>query len=110
MTYKPTSGVSEDTSGRKPDGLKGHGGQHSDLQDRRNGAFDRVTGKAPHTMKQHIKEHQAEQSGADVRAETEPADEGVPEGLRREQKHPLNPHSGRGETPAHVPAWRPKEE
>lgn len=109
MTYKPTSGVSEDTSGRKTDGLKDDGERHGDLQDRRSGAFDRVTEKPAHPMKEHPTPHQDAQWGADVRPETEPSDEGLPEGLRREQKHPLNPTTGRGEKPAHVPEWKPKE-
>lgn len=107
MTYKPTSGVS-DTDNKQRDGLRSDGQVHSDLQDRRSGAFDRVTEKPAQPMKQHITEHQAEQWGADVRPETEPSDEGVPEGLRRDPKHPLNPTTGRGEKPAHVPEWKPK--
>ena len=109
MTYKKTSGASEDTSGRKRDGLKDDGEQHSDLQDRRQGAFDRVTEKPVQPEKQHITPHQAEQWGADVRPETEPSDEGVPEGLRREPTHPINPTTGRGGVPSHVPGWKPKE-
>jgi hypothetical protein len=112
MTYKPTSGASE--PGTKPmgqeDGLQADGEQHSDLQDRRNGAFDRVTGKSPEPLKEHTTPHQAAQWGADVRPETEPSDEGVPEGLRREPKHPLNPTDGRGDKPAHLPEWNPGKE
>lgn len=112
MTYKPTSGASEPDT--KPmaqeDGLQADGEQHSDLRDRRNGAFDRVTGKSPELLKEHTTPHEAAQPGADVRPESEPSDEGVPEGLRREPKHPLNPTGGRGEDAAHVLEWKPGEE
>ena len=55
--------------------LKDKQGKASDLVDRRHGAFDDV-GRS---------------------------DDGVPEGLKREPKHPLNPHTGRGDVPSHGP-------
>jgi hypothetical protein len=30
----------------------------------------------------------------------------VPEGLKREPQHPLNPHTGRGDVPSQVPGWK----
>jgi hypothetical protein len=79
MAYKPTSGAS-DPDKKSKEGLKDNGEVHSDLQDRRHGAYDGVNNDAD-----------------------------VPEGLRREPNHPLNPHTGRDEKPEHVPEWKPKD-
>ena len=62
----------------KGPGLKDKQGRQSDLVDRRSGAYDSV-GRS---------------------------DDDVPEGLRRERKHPINPHTGRGGVPAHVPGGK----
>jgi hypothetical protein len=105
MTYKPTSGAS-DTPNKPKDGLWADGEEHSDLQDRRHGAYDRVTGKAAQPMKEHTTPHEAAQSGADVRPVTEPSDEGEPEGLRRKRMSAANPHTGRGGVPSHVPGGK----
>ena len=108
MAYKKTSGVSEDTRGRKPDSLRGDGARHSDMQDRRAGAYDRVTKKPAQPMKEHTTPHQASQWGADVRPVTEPSDEGEPEGLRRPRMSAVNPTTGRGGVPSHVPGGKAK--
>jgi hypothetical protein len=91
----------------KGPGQKDKQGRQSDLVDRRAGAYDRITEKSPHPMEEHTTAHEAAQAGADVRPETEPSDEGVPEGLRRKPKHPVNPHTGRGDVPPQVPDWKP---
>ena len=91
----------------KGPGLKDNQGRQSDLVDRRSGAFDRAAPKPAHPNRQHITAHEAAKHGADVRAETEPSDQGLPEGLQRERKSPINPHGGRGDVPSHVPAWKP---
>jgi hypothetical protein len=62
----------------KGPGLKDEQGKQSDLVDRRHGAFDDV-GRS---------------------------DDRVPEGLKREPQHPLNPHTGRGDVPSQVPGWK----
>lgn len=68
----------------------------SDLVDTRKGAYDRVAPKPKDPMKEHTTEHAREQHGADVRAPTEPNDDSVPEGLKRERKGPYSPTRGRG--------------
>jgi hypothetical protein len=76
------SDVTKDVGNEQAKGpdIKDKKGKQSDLVDRRHGAYDDV-GRS---------------------------DDGVPEGLRREPKHPLNPHTGRGGVPSHVPG--PKTE
>jgi hypothetical protein len=94
---------------RQRTGPSGQAGRaRSDLVDRRAGAYDRVTKKPAHPMKEHRDPHLDGQWQSAVQPETEPSGESVPEGLRREQKHPLNPHTGRDEKPDHVPEWKPK--
>jgi hypothetical protein len=106
MTYKPTSGASEPTK-KTNTGLRSDDGRHSDLQDRRHGAYDRVVEKPAHPMKQHMTAHEAAQRGGAVQPETEQIDEAVPEGLRRERMSAINPHTGRGGVPSHVPGGKP---
>jgi hypothetical protein len=86
--------------------LKDPQGKQSDLVDRRAGAFDPVAKKPARPAS----EHAAAKPGADVRPAAEASDGGVPEGLRRAAKHPLNPSSGRGGVPPHVPDWKPDAE
>jgi hypothetical protein len=79
-------------------------GRQSDLTDRRHGAHDNVAPKPQQPLEEKVSAHEAAQTDADVRSETEPNDQSIPEGLKRERKHPLNPSSGRSDkVPAHVP-------
>ena len=81
MTYKPASGSSD------PDVQPGKGLRGPDKQ-------------------QDEKRVQRTQDTDGPAAPPAPADfdkEGMPEGLRRERTHPLNPHDGRGGVPPHVP-------
>ena len=81
----------------------------ANLQDRREGTYDRVGKKPAHPMREHDTPHEEAQPGAPVRPETEPRDTAVPEGLQRERKGPLSPSRGRGEEPSQVPSWKPDE-
>ncbi|HEU4659886.1 MAG TPA: hypothetical protein VFS63_04430 [Pseudolabrys sp.] len=99
--YKPTSAGSEPKAAGG--GLRGDDRQQDSLTDRRSGAQDNVTPPSPEPMKEHRTPHENAQPGADVRPITEPPDENLPEGLRREPKHPINPTQGRGGVPEHVP-------
>ena len=108
MTFKPASGSSDpDVAPGK--GLRGPDKQQDEERVQRTKdtdgppmppapvATDNVRGR------QHVTSCEQAQPGADVRAPTDVDDEGLPEGLRRERAHPLNPHDGRGGVPAHVP-------
>jgi len=102
MTYKPGSGSSDPD---KPvgDGLRGPDKQQDERRVQRNDdkdapgspaqaapvATDNVPGRQATTPREQA------QPGADVRAPTGSDDEGLPEGLRRERQHPLNPKTGR---------------
>jgi hypothetical protein len=71
----------------------------TDNRDERHGAYDPVTKEGmpqPHQVKDKTNRHQAEQHGADVRADFIPGTEPVlPEGLVRKRQGPLNPKTGR---------------
>jgi hypothetical protein len=86
MTFKPASGTSES----KKDA--GSGLRSPDKQQ---------------------DEHRVQQSNTTNGPPSEPMRsqhdaEGGPEGLRRERTHPINPHTGRGGVPSHVPGGKPK--
>jgi len=86
-------------------GLQSSSGPRSDLIDRRKGAYDNVAPKPKHPMRENRTEPQEAQPGSAVQPRTEPGDQSVPEGLRRQRKDPLNPHGGRGD----VPSGKPKK-
>jgi hypothetical protein len=73
-----------------------------DNRDTRSGTYDPVTRDGmpqPHQVKDKTTPHQAEQWGADVRADPLPGDEPIlPEGLTRPRQSPLNSRTGRRET------------
>jgi hypothetical protein len=95
-------------------GLRGPDKRHDRLQDVRHGTNDPVANTAaPDTNQQSP--HERAQAGADVRGDPAPADsaeameQGLPEGVKRERKGPLNKTDGRGGPAAHVPSHaRPK--
>jgi hypothetical protein len=105
MTYKHGSGSSEPDlpPGR---GLRGPDKQQDERRVQRGNdshgdpalpapvSPDNVPGRQQATPREQA------QPGADVRAQTDSDDEGMPEGLRRERKHPLNPTTGRASTDA----------
>jgi hypothetical protein len=108
MTYKPASGSSDpDVAPGK--GLRGPDKQQDEERVQRINDTDGppasaapvATGNVP--GRQHATPREQAQLGADVRAPTDVDNEGIPEGLRRERTHPLNPHDGRGGVPTHVP-------
>lgn len=84
------------TSLQGGNGLRGPDKQQGALRDERHGAHDSA---APPIKTQPMQElstpHEAAQHGADVRAETTPPDDSLPEGLRRERKGPYSPTRGR---------------
>jgi hypothetical protein len=80
------------------------------LRDERGGARDNVVPRPAHPMEAHSTVHERAQHGADVRPETEAADEYVPEGLRRARKGPLNPHGGEGEPPKPIVRGKPERD
>ena len=73
---------------------------HSDGVDKRNGTYDGISpaGKQqPEQVKDATTPLEADQHGADVRAEPLPgAENPIPEGLLREPKGPMSPTRGRG--------------
>lgn len=79
MSYKPTSG-SSDSDAPPGKGLRGPDKQQDEERVQRTRDTDGPP--APPAP---------------------PANEGAPEGLRRERTHPINPHDGRGGVPPHVP-------
>jgi len=100
MTYKPGSGSSD------PDlppggGLRGPDKQQDERRvQRSNDGHGDPALSAPVSPtnipgRQHSTPREAAQPGADVRAPADFDDEGIPEGLRRERTHPLNPTTGR---------------
>lgn len=81
----------------------GHHGRE-DLVDRRKGAYDNIDAPPANLLKEHATPHEQAQRGAAFMPATEPLDESVPEGLKRERKGAYSPTRGRGEkVPAHVP-------
>ena len=86
MPYKPASGGSEPGT-KSGGGLRGSDRQQRDLQDRRRGAYEHVVPPAPEPMKEHRTNHEDAQPGADVRSETEPPNNELPQRLRRQKKN-----------------------
>jgi hypothetical protein len=92
----------------KQTGLRGSDKKQDRLQDDRHGAYDLVGNTNLFDTNQQTSRELA-QPGADVRGTPVLApklpmeDYGLPEGLKRERKGPLNKSSGRGDVPEHVP-------
>jgi hypothetical protein len=85
------------------DGLRG--------EDKRQGALEDASPRGENddkTLGEQRTKHQDAQPGADVRAPFIEAGNQLPEGLQRERAHPLNPRTGRGGDPEHVPNAPPK--
>lgn len=77
-------------------GLRGSDKQQEGLRDERHGAHESAaTPIETLPMQQLSTPHEATQTGADIRAETTPSDDSMPEGLRRERKGPYSPTQGR---------------
>lgn len=86
--------MTHDTGDTK--GLSGQDKQQGDLRDERHGAHDSAAPPIQTLpMQQLSTPHEAAQTGADVRAETTPTDDSLPEGLRRKRKGPYSPIRGR---------------
>ena len=114
MTFKRTSGASN------PDipvarGLRGPDKQQDErrVQRTKGGSRKKSTKSSPGAGKGIPGTHRVAKDGqafpgTHVRGLADHGDQGLPEGLRRERKGPLNPNSGRGEIPLHVPQWKPK--
>jgi hypothetical protein len=100
MTYKSGSG-SSDSGLPSGAGLRGADKQQDERPvQRTDKGHDDPARPAPVNTnntpgRHHTTPREAVQSGADLRASTEVNDEGMPEGLRRERTHPLNPTTGR---------------
>lgn len=106
-TAKPEA---DEHHGRQRDtGLAGHDKQQGDLQDQDRGTYSqqKKDGSAGERTP-----HQDAQHGADVRGQAPmlQRNEGLPEGLARERKGPLDKNVGRNEAATQVPKnWNPKE-
>jgi len=70
--------------------------QQDKLRDERHGARDSAAPPIEtQPMQQLSTAHEKAQHGADVRAETTPPDDSIPEGLKRQRKGPYSPTRGR---------------
>ena len=89
-------------------GLRGPTQSQGGLRDIRGGTFDTAGKKVVPNKNQQTPPERA-QPGADMRGPPlQTADEGLPEGLKRERKGPLDKDIGRSEdVPAHVPQAKP---
>lgn len=106
MTYKPGS-ASSDPDLPPGGGLRGPDKQQDERRVQRSsdGHGDPVLPAPAATDnnvpgRQHTTPREAAQPGADLRGPTDADDEGMPEGLRRERTHPLNPTTGRASAAA----------
>jgi len=83
-----------DTDRKAAGGLRGDDQRQGDLRDTRGGTYG-VTPSSRPRVEEVRTAHQDAQHGADVRPEPVVTGSGLPEGLARERKGPLNPSSGR---------------